>query len=44
MLAGKAAHPIYVEKLIPEEMMQAMIGSFGGEETTLGKVIGKLID
>lgn len=44
MLAGKAAYPIDMEKLNPEEMMQAMIGSFGGEETTLGKVIGKLID
>lgn len=44
MLAAKAAHPIHLEKLNPEEMMQAMVESFGGEERSLGKVIGKLID
>lgn len=43
VLAAKAAHPIDLDKLDPDEMLLAMIESFNGDETSLRRVIDKLI-
>ena len=44
MLAENAGHPLDLEKLDPESMLNAMIESFGGDERKLAGVIRDLID
>ncbi len=43
MLADNAAHPLDLEKLDPELMLNAMIESFEGDEKELARVIKGLI-
>src|ERR1700752_2978402 len=42
LLADRAGHPLNIEKLDPEVMLSAMIGSFEGDELQLGSVIASL--
>lgn len=44
LLADRAGYPLNIEKLDPDVMLNAMIASFGGDESPLRKVIGALID
>ena len=44
LLADRAGHPLSIEKLDPEVMLDAMIASFDGDESQLTKVIAGLID
>jgi len=44
LLADRAGHPLDIEKLNPEIMLDAMIASFDGDESQLTKVIAGLID
>jgi cell filamentation protein len=39
LLAETAGHPLEMERLVPDEVMQAMIDSFGGEERPLAEII-----
>ncbi|MHA0111356.1 putative adenosine monophosphate-protein transferase Fic, partial [Klebsiella pneumoniae] len=39
LLAETAGHPLEMERLVPDEAMQAMIDSFGGEERPLAEII-----
>jgi cell filamentation protein len=43
LLADWAGHPLDIEKLDPEVMLEAMIASFDGDEGLLTRVIGDLI-
>lgn len=43
MLADNAGHPLGLEKLDPELMLNAMIESFEGDEEELARVIKGLI-
>jgi cell filamentation protein len=43
LLADRAGHPVDLEKLAPDAMLNAMIASFGGDETELAVVISGLI-
>lgn len=43
LLAEQAGHPLDTDKINPEEVMDAMIASFGGEETPLAAIIAGLI-
>jgi cell filamentation protein len=43
LVADYAGHPIDFDKLDPHEMLDAMIGSFDGDETKLATVIKGLI-
>ena len=43
LLAHHAGHPAHFEKLDPEEMLEAMIASFDGDERKLAAVIEELI-
>jgi cell filamentation protein len=42
MLADHAGHPLNLDKLEAEEMLEAMIASFGGDERKLAVIIGRL--
>jgi cell filamentation protein len=42
MLADNAGHPLDLEKLDPNVMLNAMIESFEGDEEELGRVIRNL--
>jgi cell filamentation protein len=44
LLADGAGHPLNMEKLDPEVMLNAMIASFGGDESQLRVAIASLID
>ena len=39
LLAKTAGHPFAIERLNPDEVMQTMIESFGGEEKPLAELI-----
>ena len=41
--AERAGHPLRLERLIPQEILAAIIKSFGGNETPLRKVLGRLV-
>jgi cell filamentation protein len=43
LLADRAGHPLNLEKLEAEEMLEAMIASFGGDERKLATVIARLV-
>ena len=43
LLADHAGHPLRLDKLEAEEMLEAMIASFGGDERKLAAVIEKLV-
>jgi cell filamentation protein len=43
LLADRAGHPVGLEKLDPDAMLNAMIASFDGDETELTVVISGLI-
>jgi cell filamentation protein len=43
LLADYAGHPLNLDKLEAEEMLEPMIASFGGDEHRLAAIIGKLI-
>lgn len=43
LLAEKAGHPIDLDRMNPEDIMQAMVASFGGREEPLEKVIRTLL-
>jgi cell filamentation protein len=43
MLADNAGHALHLERLDPDEMLNAMIESFEGDESKLANVIGKLV-
>jgi cell filamentation protein len=42
LLADQGKHPLNLDKLEPDEMLQAMIASFGGDERKLAAVIERL--
>ncbi len=42
LLADRAGHPIDLDKLDPERILEAMIASFNGDEAPLTKVIDEL--
>ena len=44
LLAGHAGHPLDLDKLEAEEMLEAMIASFGGDERKLAAIIEGLVD
>ncbi len=44
MLAEKAGHPIDLERMNPEEILNAAIASFRGDEAPLARVIRGIID
>ena len=44
LLADHAGHPLDLEKLQPEDMLEAMIASFEGDEHKLATAIKSLID
>ena len=44
LLADRAGHPLHIERLDPEVMLDAMIASFDGDESQLSKAIARLID
>jgi len=44
VLADYAGHPLDLEKLQPDEMLEAMIASFDGDERKLTTAIKSLID
>ena len=44
LLADHAGHPLDLAELDPDEMLDAMIASFDGDEDQLSKVISGLID
>ena len=44
LLADHAGHPLDLEKLQPDEMLEAMIASFDGDERKLATVIRSLVD
>jgi cell filamentation protein len=44
MLADVAGHPLALERLGPEEFLEAMIDSFKGDNTSLARSINDLID
>lgn len=43
LLAEQAGHPVDTDKIDPDEVMDAMIASFGGEEVPLAAIIAELI-
>jgi cell filamentation protein len=43
LLADNAGHPLDFDKLNPDEMLEAMIASFDGDERKLTEIIGELI-
>ena len=43
LLADHAGHPLHLDKLEAEEMLEAMIASFGGDERKLATVIEELV-
>jgi len=43
LLAEKAGHPIDLERLNPEDILRAVIASFGGDEAPLERLIRNLI-
>lgn len=43
LLGENAAHPLAMEHLVPEQVLQAMVGSFGGDEKPLTRVIRSLL-
>jgi cell filamentation protein len=43
LLADRAGHPLDLDRLAPGDMLTAMIGSFGGDETPLAKLVLGLI-
>ena len=44
LLAEAAGHPLTIERLDPNKVMQAMIASFGGSETMLAHILRELLD
>ena len=44
LLADHAGHPLNLDKLEAEEMLEAMIASFDGDERKLAAVIERLVD
>jgi cell filamentation protein len=44
LLAENADHPLAIERLDPDKVMQAMIDSFGGEEAPLAQLIVGLVE
>lgn len=44
LLADRAGHPLHIERLDPEVMLDAMIAGFDGDESQLSKAIARLID
>jgi cell filamentation protein len=44
LLAEKAGHPLALDRMDPDGIMQAVIASFGGEEKPLARLILDLID
>jgi cell filamentation protein len=42
-LADRARHPLNFDKIEPDEMLQAMIASFGGDERKLAAIIERLV-
>jgi cell filamentation protein len=43
VLAERADHPLRLERLDPKAMLSATVGSFGGDEGALTKLIGDLL-
>jgi cell filamentation protein len=43
LLADHAGHPLNLDKLEAEEMLEAMIASFGGDERKLAAIIERLV-
>ena len=43
LLAERAGHPLRLERLIPQEILDAIIKSFGGNETPLRKALRRLV-
>ncbi|MBI2715403.1 MAG: Fic family protein [Rhizobiales bacterium] len=43
LLAERAGHPLRLERLTPQEILDAIIKSFGGNEKPLCKVLGRLV-
>jgi len=43
MLADRAGHPLDLNQLLPDEMLEAMIASFDGDERKLADVIEQLV-
>jgi cell filamentation protein len=43
-LADRAGHPLDLNKLLPDEMLEAMITSFDGDERKLADVIEPLLN
>lgn len=44
LLADNAGHPLYIDRLKPDEMLTAMIASFAGDERDLIQIIQGLIE
>jgi cell filamentation protein, protein adenylyltransferase len=44
LLAETAGHPLAMDRLEPDKVMQAMIKSFGGDERPLAALIGDLVE